>query len=257
MQHLFSDEGHASLAAALRNRPLMAFDFDGTLAPIVARPDDAQIPALVAERLRAVAKVLPVAIITGRAVDDVRLRLGFEPHYVVGNHGGEDEADPAGSQARMASLNGVRLQLHERGGALAACGIVVEDKRQSIALHYRLSHIRKQARALIEAVLAPYRSTLHIFPGKMVVNVTALDAPDKGDAMRKLVARSGAHCALFAGDDINDEPVFEMAPPDWVTVRVGRGAMSSAARFYLEGTEEVALMLERIVLLTAVEPIRS
>ncbi|HSW04634.1 trehalose-phosphatase [Aquabacterium sp.] len=253
MRHLFSDEGHAQLATALRSNPLMAFDFDGTLAPIVARPDDAQIPALVAERLRAVAKVLPVAIITGRAIDDVRLRLGFEPHYVVGNHGGEDDADPRGSVARMEALNGVRLQLQARSTALTACGIVIEDKRQSIALHYRLSHIRKQARALIEAVLAPYGSTLHVFPGKMVVNVTALHAPHKGDAMRKLVDRSGAGCALFAGDDVNDEPVFVIAPPSWITVRVGRSTTPTLARFYIEGHEEVALMLERIVLLLAAQ----
>lgn len=252
MQHLFSDEGHTMLAITLRNKPLLAFDFDGTLAPIVAKPDDARIPGVVAARLKAVAAVLPVAIITGRAIGDVRTRLGFQPHYVVGNHGGEDDADPFGSQERTEALNALRVQLQERGNALLACGIMIEDKRQSIALHYRQSQVRKQARALIEAVLAPYGRSLHIFPGKMVVNVTALNAPNKGDAMLRLVARSGAPCALFAGDDANDEPVFAIAPPDWVTVRVGHATPPSLARFYVDGHEEVALMLERIVLLLAI-----
>lgn len=252
MQHLFSDEGHTMLATTLRNKPLLAFDFDGTLAPIVAKPDDARIPGVVAARLKAVAAVLPVAIITGRAIGDVRTRLGFQPHYVVGNHGGEDDADPFGSQERTEALNALRVQLQERGNALLACGIMIEDKRQSIALHYRQSQVRKQARALIEAVLAPYGRSLHIFPGKMVVNVTALNAPNKGDAMLRLVARSGAPCALFAGDDANDEPVFAVAPPDWVTVRVGHATPPSLARFYVDGHEEVALMLERIVLLLAI-----
>ena len=87
MQHLFSPKGEAALAALLRLQPLMAFDFDGTLAPIVAHPTDARIPPAVLTRLRALAQRLPVAIVTGRSVADVRARLGFEPHFVIGNHG--------------------------------------------------------------------------------------------------------------------------------------------------------------------------
>ena len=63
--------------------------------------------------------------------------------------------------------------------------------------------------------------------------------------MRALVARSGASCALFAGDDVNDEPVFAAAPPSWLTVRVGRDDPTSRARFYLDSPSEVALLLER------------
>lgn len=235
------------LAAVMHANPLIAFDFDGPLAPIVAQPDDARIPSTVAARLRQVAKEFPVAVITGRAVADVRQRLGFEPHYVIGNHGAEDEADPAASLARMDALEGVRHLLRDRSAPLAACGVMIEDKRQSIALHFRLSCVRKQARALIEAVLAPYASTLHIFPGKMVVNVTALHAPDKGDAMRSLVQRSGVRSAFFAGDDVNDEPVFEIASPNWITVRVGRASTMSKAGFFIDGHDEVVPMLDRIV----------
>ena len=254
MQHLFSDSGLAMLAITLRAEPLMGFDFDGTLAPIVARPDDVQIPSRVAEHLRIVAAELPVAVITGRAIADVRSRLGFKPAYVIGNHGGEDETDPPGSDARRAVLEPVRHQLLERRGALLACGVGIEDKGQSIALHYRLSPMRKQARMLIEAILAPYASSLHIFPGKMVVNVTGLHAPDKGDAMRQLVARSGARSAFFAGDDINDEPVFEAALPNWMTVRVGHAISTSRARFHIDGHDDVILMLERIVALLGSKP---
>ena len=94
MQHLFSPEGEAALAAVLRLQPLMAFDFDGTLAPIVARPTEARIPQAIVKHLRALAQRLPVAIVSGRAVGDVRQRLGFEPHFVLGSHGAEDDSDP-------------------------------------------------------------------------------------------------------------------------------------------------------------------
>jgi len=68
LKHLFSPEGNAALAAALRLQPLLAFDFDGTLAPIVSHPSDARIPAEVADKLRQLARRLPVAMAdsTGR-----------------------------------------------------------------------------------------------------------------------------------------------------------------------------------------------
>jgi trehalose 6-phosphate phosphatase len=64
-----------------------------------------------------------------------------------------------------------------------------------------------------------------------------------------LVARCGADCALFAGDDVNDEPVFEAAPPDWLTVRVGRFERHSRARYFLDSPNEIAMLLERMLTL--------
>jgi trehalose 6-phosphate phosphatase len=81
----------------------------------------------------------------------------------------------------------------------------------------------------------------------MVVNATAAGAPDKAHAVRALLARSGASCAVFAGDDVNDEPVFESAPPTWLTVRVGRDDPKSRAQFFLDSPNEVALLLERML----------
>lgn len=247
MPHLFTPAGQSALAATLQRRPLLAFDFDGTLAPIVARPGDARISPVVAERLRCLAELLPVAIVTGRAVADVRERLGFAPHYIMGSHGAEDGLDSNGAMAHVCALNPVRKLLHAHDAELAEAGVVVEDKRQSVALHYRLSHDRARAQALIHALLAQPDLPVQVFAGKMVVNVTASDAPDKADAVQALVARSGASCAVFAGDDVNDEPVFVSAPPDWLTVRIGRDDPASRARFSLDSPEEMALLLERML----------
>ncbi|OGB02564.1 MAG: trehalose-phosphatase [Burkholderiales bacterium RIFCSPHIGHO2_12_FULL_69_20] len=249
MQHLFSPDGEAALAAVMRLRPLMAFDFDGTLAPIVARPDDARISQAVGQRLRALAARLPVAIITGRSVADVRERLGFEPPFVIGNHGAEDPGDAAGTARRSAALAGLRDALQRQAGALAAAGVTVEDKGLSIAMHYRLSRERERAQALIAELLAPVQATLHVFGGKMVVNAMAADAPDKAHAVLSLVQRSGAAAAFFAGDDVNDESVFIAAPPHWLTLRIGRDDPGSRARFGLDGPQEMALLLERILAL--------
>ena len=256
MQHLFTPEGEAGLAAILRKRPLLAFDFDGTLAPIVARPDDARISRRAAARLGSLAARLPVAIVTGRSVDDVRGRLGFEPRYVVGSHGAEDGLDPAGAELYIRALDPLRHLLRARGADLAAVGVLVEDKGQSIALHYRLAHARSRALALIQELLAQPGLSLHSFAGKMVVNVTGRAVPDKAHAVRTLVSRSGASCAVFAGDDVNDEPVFVAAPSDWLTVRVGRDEPASRAQYFLDSPVEMALLLERMLtFLTRTDPI--
>jgi trehalose 6-phosphate phosphatase len=247
MQHLFTPDGEAALAAVLRLRPLVALDFDGTLAPIVARPEDARVSQAVGQRLRLLAQRLPVAIITGRAVADVRERLGFEPRFIIGNHGAEDSSDPIGTARRIAALAPLRGALQAHAAALAAAGVALEDKGLSLALHFRLSRDRERAQALIDTLLAPLAAGLRIFGGKMVVNAMAADAPDKGDAMLALVARCGAAAALFAGDDVNDESVFVAAPAHWLTLRIGRDDPSSQARFGLDSQQEVALLLDRVL----------
>lgn len=236
--------GRAALAATMRKRPLLAFDFDGTLAQIVARPDDARLTRAVASRLEALSARLPLAIVTGRSVADVRGRLGFVPRYIVGSHGAEDEFDPVGSARRISVLDPLRIVLASRRRDIERAGVQAEDKQQSIALHYRLAPDRDAARALIEELVAFPGAPLRIFPGKMVVNVVSAQAPDKGDAVRALALRCGAASVVFAGDDLNDEPVFVCAEPDWFTVRVGRDDPNSRARFGVDGHQDVALLLE-------------
>src|SRR6478672_9112210 len=87
MTPLFSREGLARLDAFARPGLLRAFDFDGTLAPIVADPDAAGLPAGTAPLLNELLMLAPVAIITGRSLDDIRRRVGFTPDLLIGNHG--------------------------------------------------------------------------------------------------------------------------------------------------------------------------
>ncbi len=247
---ILSPEGDAALVALLRRDPLIVFDFDGTLAPIVPRHDEARIDDAVTLLLRQLAARLPVAIVTGRALADVRSRLAFEPRFVVGNHGAEDELALHDAARSVSALRGLRHALLRRGDELDAAGVLREDKGLSIALHYRMAPDPQRALALIDELLSPVDGALRIFAGKMVVNVMALDAPDKAQAVRRLVERCGAGAAFFIGDDINDEPVFEAAPEDWLTVRVGRpdhGA--SRARYWLASSADMVTLLDHLLLL--------
>jgi trehalose 6-phosphate phosphatase len=246
MPHLFSPEGQAALAAVMQRRPLIALDFDGTLAPIVATPDLARVPLPVSSRLRKLRDLLQVAILTGRSIGDVSGRLDFEPHFVIGNHGAEDGVEER-ERRLQAGLDPVRELLVRRADDVARVGVTVEDKRLSLALHYRLSRNAEAARRLISELVPGNLDSVRVVPGKMVANVVHADAPNKAQALFELVERCAADCAIFVGDDANDEPVFAAAPMDWLTVRVGRDAPHSAAAFYLDGSFDLAFFLDRLL----------
>ncbi|MFL6700112.1 MAG: trehalose-phosphatase [Vitreoscilla sp.] len=249
LRPLLGPQGLAALTSLVRTPALFAFDFDGTLAPIRARPDDVQVSATISMRLDKLARLRPVAIVTGRRIADVRERLGFVPWAIVGNHGAEDDGDPDAAAHAHQALDALRERLGARESALAGAGVAIEDKGQSLALHFRTAPDREAASALIEEMLADFTPALHVFGGKLVYNAVAADAPDKAVAVQRLIARAGVQAAFFAGDDVNDEPVFVAAQPGWVTVRIGCERRASAARFCIDGPHEMAGVLDRMLAL--------
>ena len=249
LRPLLGPQGLAALTSLVRTPALFAFDFDGTLAPIRARPADVQVSATISMRLEKLARLRPVAIVTGRRIADVRERLGFVPWAVVGNHGAEDDGDADAAARAHQALDALRERLGTRESALAGAGVAIEDKGQSLALHFRTAPDREAASAMIQDLLADFTPALHVFGGKLVYNAVAADAPDKAVAVQRLIERAGVQAAFFAGDDVNDEPVFVAAQPGWVTVRIGCEHRASAARFCLDGPHEMAGVLDRILAL--------
>ena len=246
MRHLFTPEGDADLVWVVARQPLLAFDFDGTLAPIVARPSQARVPVTTLRRLHRLTQHLPLAVISGRTVADLRRRLGFEPAHVVGNHGAEDpqQGQPLEWQA---ALDGVRDRLTSLATELRRAGVSVEDKGASLALHYRMATDHGAAIELIDRLLEPIDPGLHVFGGKMVTNIVAAAADDKAAALRRLAQRADAPSVLYLGDDVNDESVFAAREPSWLTVRVGDEHHESAARYFISGPREVPRLLDRIL----------
>jgi len=243
MQHLLTARGLEALSHLLRRRVLFAFDLDGTLAPIVDHPADARVPDALASRLRQLVMLSPVAVVTGRSVADAQPRLGFRPHYLIGNHG----AEGLGPMPESSGLARLRARWLECGAALQAAGIAFEDKRLSLALHYRQAPDPQHALQAIQAWLHPLPADLSTLGGKAVVNVLQRSAPDKADAVLRLLALSACDTLLFAGDDVNDEPVFERARPDWLTVRIGAPEVVSRAMYQLKEPADMAQLLDRIL----------
>lgn len=250
MKPLFGLGGRSAIQALMTNRnALLAFDFDGTLAPIVARPDDARIPLPIAVRLQRLSSLRPVAVVSGRSVTDVNGRLGFAPRFVIGNHGIEDPGQTCELlPARWAmALDPLRAALAAHASKLEEEGVGIEDKRFSIALHYRLAPSETQALAAIESVLEGAGRGLAVGRGKCVVNLVPLGAPDKGDALLAAARRCDAPAGMFVGDDDNDEPAFAKAPAGWITVRVGRDHVGSRAAYYIDGPSQLPAVLQLLL----------
>lgn len=239
-RYLFSPTGQRAIADVLERRPLIAFDFDGTLAPIVSTPEQARTGLGVARAMARLCELAPVAVVTGRAIADVRERLGFMPRHIVGNHG----AEQAGSAA-PAAPDRWREALTRHAALFNAHGILVEDKQHSLTLHYRLAPDRAQAERCILEMVATLDPAPQVIGGKCVVNLLPADAPDKYQAIRRLLLDEGRSHAIFIGDDLTDEVVFDQAPPDWLTVRV-EYRDQSRARFFLNAQSEVATFIQAL-----------
>ena len=229
----------------MATRPLLAFDIDGTLAPIVDDPGAARLPSLIAQCLAELARRYDVAIITGRAVADARRMLAFEPRYLVGNHGAEGISHWA--ERSRSYLHTVRRWRDELAmcEALAATGVTIEDKRYSLSLHYRRAPDRDAAYHAIRACVEPLEPTATIIEGKAVINLLPPGAPNKGDALRALIGETKRPTAVYVGDDDTDEAVFGLDLPRVLTVRVEPSG-DSRATLFLRDQREVLTLLQHI-----------
>lgn len=246
MPDLWSNSGQAALRRLGASRSLLAFDLDGTLAPLVLCRADAAVPTGTAAHLRSLARDWPVAVITGRRVDDARQRLGFSPRYLVGNHGAERQGLPM-PHALSRLLDPCRALLRQHAAAMRDHDVELEDKGLSLALHYARAEQPERARAWLTALSAAWDAGLRSSHGHRVLNVTPSTAPHKGDALLSVMRHCGAERALVVGDDSNDEAAFACAPRGSVSVRIGPKDTPTTARFRLTTQQQMEPLLCRLL----------
>lgn len=238
MRHLFSIAASAVVSEFAARRTLLAFDFDGTLAPIVDQPDAAAMRPRTQALLGEVARRYPVVVISGRAQDDVLRRLAQIPVLeVVGNHG--LEPNPFADRFANAVQRWLPLLTERLAGVQ---GVVIEDKRLSVALHYRASLDQKRALEAIEQTL-PLLGPLRVVGGKKVVNLVPEGGQHKGTALQQLQQKLDCEASLFVGDDVTDEDVFAMRSLSLLTIRVGQ-KRDSQAEFFLRDQLEIDALLQ-------------
>lgn len=246
--YAFSREGTQALQGLAGRRLLAALDFDGTLAPIALRPELVVTPPATRAALQRLSGLCLTAIISGRARDDVLDRVWVAVDFVLGNHGieGLPGAEKVLSDCLAVSVNWL-MQLR-RGEVIDALGpgVFVEDKRYSLAVHYRQAHDPARAQQKLAERLPALRPAPRIVTGKYVFNLLPPAAVDKGTALLRLIELTHAQAALYVGDDDTDEDVFALQEPALLTVRVGHSA-HSGARMYLRASQEIGRLVDLLV----------
>jgi trehalose 6-phosphate phosphatase len=241
LKAILAPEQAPALRRLARRRLLVALDFDGTLAPIVARPLRAALAPRTRRLLRRLAASYPCVVISGRSRRDLLRRVrGLGLAGTVGNHGGEPSPRAAALRARVGRWR--RALERELAGAP---GVAIEDKGLSLSVHYRGAPRPGAARAAIRAAAAGLAGA-RVVGGKRVVNVVPAEAPHKGAALEAARRRLGCEATLYVGDDETDEDAFALRGASRIGVRVGR-APASRARYFLRSQASVDALLERLV----------
>jgi trehalose 6-phosphate phosphatase len=217
-------------------------DFDGVLAPIVERPDDAYPPAEVRRELERLAgRYALVAVISGRAAGDVGRRVGVPGIAIVGSHGLELDPEADAWRERIDAF------------ADAAGWPDTERKGLAVSFHYRRAKDEQAAVAALEEIAAGARAEGLIARfGRKVLEVLPPLEANKGTAVRRLLADAGLRRALVAGDDTTDLDAFRALDGLELGVRVtvasaeGPPELRAAADVVVGSTDELLALLRTL-----------
>ena len=246
---------HVEEIVGAGDRSLAIFlDYDGTLTPIVSRPDQAVLMDSTREILRMLAAKMPVAILSGRELKDVRKRVAIDGIVYAGSHG-FDIAGPRGLHRQEASeflpaLDLAEKELREKLAGIA--GALIERKRFSIATHYRNvseTEVPRIERAVSE--ITERHRKLRRIDGKKVYELLPNIDWDKGKAVLWLLEtlgleRPNAH-PIYIGDDRTDEDAFRVLEQSGVGVLVSEQPRPTAAHYSLKDPTEVERFLRDVV----------
>jgi trehalose 6-phosphate phosphatase len=227
-------------------------DVDGTLAPIVQRPEDARVPEETSRLLGRLARRYGcVACVSGRSVADVRRLVGVGGVAYAGSHGAE-LLEPGSTTPRVAEAfknweRQVKAFVAERDTAeLRSLRIRIEDKGPIMTFHWRGAPNEERARTHLEGLAQEAETAgLAIHWGRKVLEIRPPVPVNKGQAVRDLVLRTGVRTALFGGDDVTDLDGFAA-----LETLVEEGTLEAAVRVGVrsqEGPPEIVRQADVVV----------
>jgi trehalose 6-phosphate phosphatase len=263
VKHLF--QSWPAFAADCKSAPYILFlsDYDGTLTPIVSRPEDALLSSRVRDKLSALAQKsdISVGIITGRSLSEIKSMVAIEDIYYSGNHGLEIEGpglsyiSPLAETARTTMKDLALIFTRELAGI---DGVIVQEKGLSLSVHYRLVKAAEEGivAETFRRVTGPLldEGKIKVFAGKKVWEVKPPIDWHKGKAVEaitreiKALLKLESLLTMYLGDDTTDEDAFKTLhrPAGW-SVFVGEETSSSAADYYLNSAAEVEELLSRLL----------
>ena len=250
----------SEIARRLHGRRAAVFlDYDGTLTPIVARPELALMTPDMRETVHGLARCCTTAIVSGRALNDVAKLVELTELYYAGNHGFEisgphhtDICYEPGKQF-LSAVGDVSRRIE--AGIDGIDGAFVENKGYSLSVHYRLAAREQvpQVEQVVDEVLTSF-PTLAKRHGKEVFEVRPKIDWDKGKAvlwlLEALQLNGPAVLPIYVGDDVTDEDAFAALKDRGIGVLVTDSPRASSADYSLRDTGEVKQFLDMLATLT-------
>src|ERR1051326_3369603 len=231
-------------------------DLDGTLASITPTPK----MTILKPEMRAALRTLVeqeryrVAIVSGRAMQDLKEVVKIPEITYVGNHGLEIDGP---------GLEFVHSEAIERAGLMTEIcgklksrlrfvkGVIVEYKRLSLSVHYRLAAPPEvgRIRTVVDDAISRFREELHITEGKKVLELRPAVSCAKKSSVKWILNQSGLDpaAAIYVGDDRTDEDAFAALPAS-VTINVGTEFGSTSARYFVRSTDGVLAFIQTLPL---------
>jgi len=239
---------------------LLVADYDGTLTPIVERPDLANLPKSTKQLLQALARQrrFTLGIISGRALTDLKTMVGINGITYAGNHGLEIEGPdirfvhPLAEEFRLI-LSLTHSVLSQALGTIK--GVLVENKGLTLSVHYRQVAADKstEVKSIFDRIAqgAETLGKIRIASGKKVYEIRPALAWDKGKAIKMLMkmygkgGRKSRLLPVYIGDDMTDEDGFKVIEnyENGISIFVGKRDHPSSARYFLQSPAEVAKFL--------------
>jgi trehalose-phosphatase len=254
VNHLFDAWPGVERSLKEADNIFLFLDYDGTLTPIVERPDHAFLPEETRNILRAI-RIMPaykLCIISGRPLEDVKKLVGLDHICFVGNHGMESEC-PGSKYTNPEALKcrDIIEEIHEKllikTGSIK--GVILENKGISEAVHYRMADEKDvpEIRKIFRHIVNPYLSSgkIRITRNKKTFEVLPDIDWDKGKMAQKLLREHAGRDALavYVGDDRTDEDAFQAVGKNGISVLVSERPKKSHARYYLKDVNEVVRFL--------------
>lgn len=251
LNYVFRSLGSIQSDVSKASRIYVFLDYDGTLTPIVNRPED----ALLQEKFRRLLRILAsrddcvLSIVSGRRLDALKKLVKLQGIYYVGNHGFEIEGPGMNfvhPKARELSRE-LRLTSNTIRTQLEGIRSVLEDKGLTLSVHYRNTPPSDVKRLLrIVRNIVSERHTLKLVHDKKVVEIRPRIDWDKGMAVRLIMRRLGRGFPIYIGDDRTDEDAF-VRIKSGVTILVSRRRRRSNAKYYLKDVADVYKFLRLLV----------
>jgi trehalose 6-phosphate phosphatase len=249
MIYLLSREGREALrVVAKHSRILFAFDFDGTLAGISPDREGVKLSPSTHGWLHELASRVPCAIVSGRALGDLRPRVNGAVTFLIGNHGLESPLTPAAAlgMAERVCLEWMTRLETDLAHPFKDTGAEVENKRYSLTVHYRETDEADRVQQALVLLLNRLTPAPRLLLGRESVNVLPPGSRGKGEASLAMMSHLRCTGLFFVGDDETDEDVFGLKEGLIMGVRVGPKP-ESRARYYLKHQSEMEDVIQFLV----------